>query len=102
MSEDFRMKCEQILEYLEVERHYSVFTITFYKHDLKLFSDFVEKEQIPTLEDIDDGVVRIFLTELYDRKLERTSVSRTLSCLRSFYAFMETRRFIHQNPFLHI
>lgn len=102
MSEDFRMKCEQFLEYLEVERHYSAFTITFYKHDLKLFLDFLEKEQITTLEDVDYRVVRVFLTELYDRKLKRTSVSRTLSCLRSFYAFMETRQFINQNPFLHI
>src|SRR5699024_12399311 len=97
MSEDFRMKCEQFLEYLEVERHYSEFTITFYIHDLKLFLDFLEKEQLRTLADVDYREERIFLTESYDRKLKRTTVSITLSCVRYFYVFMETTRLIHHN-----
>lgn len=102
MSEDFRMKCEKFMTYMEVERHYSSYTITFYQQDLLLFFDFLKKEQINSLDDVDYRVVRVFLTELYDKKLKRTSVSRTLSCLRSFYNFLEMRQFIRQNPFLHI
>ena len=90
------------MEHLEIERNYSPYTIKFYHHDIMMFIDFLKKELVTSLEDVDYRVVRVFLTELYDRKLKRTSVSRTLSCLRSFYSFLEMQKKIDYNPFLHI
>src|SRR5699024_878610 len=40
--------------------------------------------------------------DLYAKKLSRKSVSRTLSCLRSFFSFLERENKIELNPFLHI
>lgn len=54
------------------------------------------------IEDIDQRVVRVFLTDLYDKQLSRRSVSRTISCLRSFYKFLEREKIVSQNPFIQI
>src|SRR5699024_1672122 len=40
--------------------------------------------------------------ELYNRKLSSKTVSRTLSCLRSFYKYLEKDAIIERNPFMHI
>src|SRR5699024_10046283 len=47
-------------------------------------------------------VIRLFLTSLYDRQLARSSVSRTISSLRSFYLFLERENFVQNNPFSQI
>ncbi len=93
---------KKYIQYLEVEKNVSDYTITFYTQDILLFARFLEKEAIRDLSEVDQQTVRVFLTELYNRKLSRKSVSRTLSCLRSFYSFLETEQIIEQNPFIHI
>src|SRR5699024_9353351 len=80
----------------------SEYTITFYRKDINVFFSFLEVEGIDTLKDVDHQTVRVFLTELYKKRLSRRSVSRTLSCLRSFYTFLEKNEKISQNPFIHI
>src|SRR5690625_522875 len=92
----------QFLTYLNVEKNASDYTIHFYKSDLLMFHSFLKKEYITKIEDVNQSVVRLFLTELYKRQLSRKSVSRTISCLRSFYVFLEKDEYIQQNPFVHI
>lgn len=67
-----------------------------------MFFGFLTAEGIDNLNDIDQRVVRIFLTHLYDQRLSRRSVSRKISALRSFYKFMERENQIKTNPFVHI
>lgn len=93
---------QQFLAYLHVERNASNYTIQFYRADLTLFETFLSKEHIKDVHDVTPLTVRVFLTELYNRQLSRTSVSRTLSCLRSFYTFLEKDHGLIQNPFAHI
>ncbi len=93
---------QQFLAYLHVERNASNYTIQFYRADLTLFETFLSKEHIQDVHDVTPLTVRVFLTELYNRQLSRTSVSRTLSCLRSFYTFLEKDYGLIQNPFAHI
>lgn len=97
-----RIYLQQFLEYLEIEKNASPYTIRFYRSDLEQFYQFLKREAIDTLRDVDQRSIRIFLTELYDKNLTRTSVSRTLSCLRSFYTFLERLDVVEHNPFMHI
>lgn len=92
----------QFLTYLHVEKNASDYTIQFYESDLWMFLTFLEKEHITKVEDVNQLTVRLFLTELYSRQLSRRSVSRTLSCLRSFYTFLEKDKVTEQNPFANI
>lgn len=90
------------IEYLQIEKNASPYTIKYYQNDLKLFYEFLQVENIVYNHDIDQRVVRIFLTTLYDRQLSRRSVSRTISCLKSFYKFLERENKVQHNPFVSI
>lgn len=90
------------ISYLKVERNASPLTISVYEKDLHSFIDFIKSEHIKSINQVDQTVVRIYLTKLYEKKLSRTSVSRTLSCLRTFYKYLEKDKLVEQNPFVHI
>src|SRR5699024_3126595 len=70
--------------------------------DIERFIAFLKKENIRTFSEVDHHVIRLFLTDLHKEKLSRKSVSRIISCLRSFYKLMERENVIRQNPFIHI
>lgn len=93
---------KQFMTYLHVEKNASELTIRHYRADLDMFSRFLMVEHIKCLEDVDHYVIRLFLTHLYDRQLSRKSVSRIISCLRSFYKYMEREKIVTTNPLIHI
>ncbi|MYL33132.1 tyrosine recombinase XerC [Pontibacillus yanchengensis] len=99
---DIQKERQAFIEYLQIEKNASSNTIQFYEYDLNAFLEFLNKEGITSLFDVDYAVIRIFLTELYDRQLSRRSVSRKLSSLRMFYRFLEREGKIEFNPFLNI
>lgn len=100
MMDTFKNEREAFIEYLQIEKNASPYTIQFYSQDLKDFIAFLQKEHVDNLAEINYAVIRLFLTELYDKKLSRRSVSRKISSLRSFFRFLEREEFVQTNPFL--
>lgn len=86
-------------DYLQVEKNASPHTVQAYLKDLADFFQFMDAEGL-LLEDIDQHSTRLFLTELYERKLSRRSVSRKISSLRSFFRFLEREKVVSANPFV--
>src|SRR5690625_602711 len=99
---NFSSSREAFKEYLQIEKNASPYTVKYYLNDLDNFIEFLSREGITMLEDIDQQTVRIFLTDLYAQKLSRRSVSRKISTLRTFYFFLEREEKTENNPFLHI
>ncbi|WP_188454398.1 tyrosine recombinase XerC [Virgibacillus oceani] len=93
---------DAFIEYLQIEKNASPYTVKYYLNDLETFFAFLKQEGIVNLQEVDTKVVRLFLTTLYDKKLSRRSVSRKISSLRSFYKFMEREEIVQINPFLHL
>ncbi len=91
-------KVNQYMEYLTYEKRYSVHTILNYQKDLAEWQLFCEKELIQPLE-IEYGEVRAYLNDCYKQQLSRSTVSRKLSSLRSFYQFLLKESIISYNPF---
>lgn len=89
-------------QYLKIEKNASVHTVKFYLDDLEAFLTFLNKEGICSLSDVNQQLIRLFLTELYERKLSRRSVSRKISSLRSFFRLMEREGQVDMNPFMAI
>lgn len=89
---------QSFIEYLQIEKNSSHYTIENYKRDLDEFFAFLEEQKIDvaTAEYFD---ARIFLTKLYERNLSKRTVSRKVSCLRSFYKFLVREGVIRENPF---
>ncbi|PBB05861.1 tyrosine recombinase XerC [Salimicrobium humidisoli] len=88
----------QYMEYLQIEKNASSNTIQMYKKDLEEFEQFLQQEVIQSIVHIDMGVVRLYLSQLYDNSLSRRSVSRKLSSLRGFFRFIEREGGIEKNP----
>ncbi|TFB23221.1 tyrosine recombinase XerC [Filobacillus milosensis] len=84
---------------MKVEKNASPITINHYIRDVKQFHDFLKREVIDNLNEINHLNIRLFLTELYDGELSRRSVSRKISSLRSYFNFLELEGTVKQNPF---
>src|SRR5690625_6140851 len=98
----FETYLEQFINYLKVEKNASTYTVTFYTQDVEMFISFLNKERIMQVNEVDQTTIRLFLTELYKRNLILKSVSRTISCLRTFYKFLEKENVTDKNPFIYI
>ena len=73
-------------------------TISNYQIDLEQFALFLKLRKL-SLESVDHVVIRDFLNHLYtDRKLSKSSVSRKLACLKTFFKFLLRQGVLHTNP----
>ncbi|HLR40076.1 MAG TPA: tyrosine recombinase XerC [Virgibacillus sp.] len=93
---------DSFIEYLQIEKNASPYTVKYYLNDLETFFVFLNKEGITDLKLIDQSIVRLFLTELYNLNLSRRSVSRKISSLRSFFKFLERESEVSANPFIQV
>jgi integrase/recombinase XerC len=87
---------EAFLEALRI-RAVSEHTLINYESDLREFQAFLEKRKT-NFESIDDFTVRQFLTYLYERKLQKSSIARKLACLRTFFKFLVRDGRLKSNP----
>lgn len=96
------MLVKSFLEYLQMERNYSPYTIQHYQMDLEEFTVFMQEQIIDQFSDVSYADVRLYLTRLFEKKLSRKTVARKISSLRSFYKFMMREKQMEQNPFAHV
>ena len=76
----------------------STHTISNYQIDLKHFSEFLAGREA-SVESTDHVLLRDFLNHLYtERHLSKTSVSRKLACLRTFFKFLLREGHLKTNP----
>ncbi len=85
--------------YLRIERQYSPKTILSYQTDLLEAKRFWQKNGGFTgWSKINRRDVEIFLQNLTERKLARSTQSRKMSSLRSFYHFLTRRKIVKIDP----
>lgn len=85
---------EQFLIFLRSEQNVSPHTLRSYTKDLKEFLTFIDKRP----KDIDNLDIRSFLASLHLRKLKKSSISRTLATIRSFFKFLHREGYVKNNP----
>jgi integrase/recombinase XerC len=85
---------DMFIRHLEIERGVSVHTVRAYRKDLDAFS-----EHVKTAPDkIDMMDVRGFIAEQIGKGLNKITVSRRLSSIRSFFKFLHREGYIKSNP----
>lgn len=85
------------LAYLEYERNASPHTRLSYQTDLVQFARFLKDKGI-TLRSADPGFVRAYLVHLHEQKNMKSSISRKLATLRSFFQFCLRKGWVDDNP----
>ncbi|MCP8969018.1 tyrosine recombinase XerC [Ectobacillus ponti] len=87
-------------EYLQMERNYSQYTVTSYRDDLDQFVIFLQQQGVSSFSGVSYADVRIYLTELHQKKFSRKTVARKLSSMRSLYRFLMREGYCQDNPFV--
>jgi integrase/recombinase XerC len=85
---------DKFIRYLEVEKGVSAHTVRAYRKDLNEFSGYVKTQ--PEKVDIFD--VRGFIAAQVSGGLNKSTVSRRLSSIRSFFKFLYREGYIKVNP----
>jgi len=94
---------DSFLKYLQFEKRVSRHTLLAYKTDLQQFSAFIQTtfaEFKP--EAADYGMIRSWIINLVEGRIEALSVNRKIACLRSFYKFLLRQECISKDPMLKI
>lgn len=92
---------EIFLNMLKVERNFSAHTLKSYHDDLVQFNLFLDQELLD-LKTFEYKDARNYLSFLYSQNLKRTTVSRKISTLRTFYEFWMTQDETIVNPFVQL
>jgi len=79
---------EAFLNYLELEKHYSIHTIKAYRKDLNSFETFIGKESFNKPDTIIYGDVRSWIIQLVNVQISNRSINRKVSSLNSYFKFL--------------
>src|SRR5580700_8252937 len=95
-----RQIIKKFVDYLQYERNASPNTIREYRRDITEFGSFLTPPGAATmpLGEVDHRIIREYVSWLYDRKLEKSSVARKLAALRTFFKYCVREKFAKQNP----
>jgi len=86
---------ESFLSYMSAERGVSVHTLRAYRRDLELF---LERSGLDDLKNSDVHDVRGFIAHQVSEGLNKSTVSRRLASLKSFFSFLCREGIINKNP----
>ncbi|WP_461639511.1 tyrosine-type recombinase/integrase [Labilibaculum euxinus] len=89
---------ESFLSYLQFEKRYSVHTILSYDCDLTQFFDFMSKNEVEEVKDVDFKSVRKWIVFLMNEGNSSRTVNRKLSSLKSFFKFLLRESVVDTNP----
>ncbi|HEY5623563.1 MAG TPA: tyrosine recombinase XerC [Gammaproteobacteria bacterium] len=95
MSSDERL--DRYLRHLRDERRLSPHTLRAYERDIRAFLEFVERGGL-TITGINSYAVRQFAAESHRKGLAARSISRRLSAVRRFLAFLVVEKELPANP----
>lgn len=88
---------KDFIRYLDKEKKLTANTLASYKHDIQLFSVFLEKQKL-TINNASKETVQTFLKFLKDSGRANSTISRALASLKSFYGYLKQQNKISENP----
>ncbi|MCM8773423.1 MAG: tyrosine recombinase XerC [Candidatus Omnitrophica bacterium] len=91
---------DRFLDYIRIEKNYSPHTLLNYSIDLRDFEEFLKNSSMEKIDikNIDYFVLRKFLVSLSERRLNKRTLSRKISTLKSFFKFLVREGIIKSNP----
>lgn len=90
---------DSFLDYVSLEKKYSLHTSLAYKNDLISFRDFLITEyNQEELVAVNYGQIRNWIVSLVDSDISNRTINRKVSSLKSFYKFLQKSEQIKVNP----
>lgn len=88
----------EFMNYLKIDKKYSDNTIMSYEIDLSDYQRFMENILKKEIYHIERKDIKMYLKYLKDQNKSPKSISRRISCIRSFYKFLLIEKIISNNP----
>ena len=95
-----KIDLDKFLNYLKIEKKYSLKTIDSYSKDINLYIDFLKINNINSFSKVDYKMLRVYLAYLYEKKYDKKTISRMISSLKSLYKWLLKEDKISTNPAL--
>ena len=90
---------DKFIEYLKYQRNYSNFTCNNYKKDLNEYNSFILSNKI-NYKNMDYNEAKEYVIYLNKKNDAKSTISRKLSSLRTFYKYLVLNNKVESNPFL--
>ena len=81
-------------------KNYSPHTLVNYAADLSQFVEFMQKKKLTAWEQVRPAEIREYLSHLMEQGLERSTISRKIASLRSFYKYLVRHGAVASNPLI--
>lgn len=92
---------KNFLDYLRIEKRYSVHTTVSYRNDLNQFNLYLlESYSGIEFHKVEMIHVRSYMVHLLESKLAKSTVARKVSSIKSLYKFMKKEQLISSSPIL--
>ncbi|MCO7134228.1 site-specific tyrosine recombinase XerD [Ligilactobacillus salivarius] len=88
------------LHYLKVERGLSENTIASYGIDLKLFLEYLRKNEIPSFKQVNKEIIVNYMQAEKNNNKANSSILRSVSSLRKFFQYLAQEKIIEKDPML--
>ncbi len=89
---------DEYITFLKIEKGLSSASLSSYRQDLKHYTNYLQDNNITTLDNVDTEVLIQFIKFLTEKGLSAKTVSRTQSTLRNFHQFLLNQNIIEVNP----
>lgn len=89
---------ESFLKYLRYEKRLSHHTLLAYEHDLNQFGEFLQMSFEIATEHATYPMIRSWIAQLAEAKLEPRSINRKIATLRSFFKYLLIQEAVASNP----
>lgn len=98
MSDGADVAIADFYRFLQVEKHFSVHTLSNYRRDLIRFQGFCEKKSLLNWTEVQSIDVRQYIATRHRSGISSKTLQRELSSIRSFYQFLLKRQLVEHNP----
>jgi len=92
------MHINEFIDFIQHEKRGSNHTIIAYKNDLLTFEEYISKEFVIQLTEVNYQMIRSWIVQLMENDISAKSVNRKISSLKSFYKFLVRKEVIKVNP----
>lgn len=90
---------KSFLTQLGIEKNYSEYTLINYERDLTGFVEFLKEFHFSLkAQELSHLEIRKYLAYLQDKGYKRTTISRKITCLRSFFKYLCQKDLLIKNP----
>jgi integrase/recombinase XerC len=90
----------RFIDHITCQRNLSAYTVRAYRRDVEDLLSFLKEEGIEDLENTCYKTIRKYVSHLSKKGLSKSTISRHISSIRTFFTYLKREGLITQNPVL--